>query len=179
MGVDFSATAQELAAGLVARVDIPVKKARKHCRHIGAALKARSLTPAEAGKMVGRWDHASAVALGRSDRAFTWPLREFARGSRCSALSPVLQAALTGFRTFLDAAGSMDVRRAGHICRSTALVFVDAARRGDGYRVGGIAWGPGWCVWFSEDILPHRTNRILWAALNGINEAEACSPHGH
>ena len=77
--VAFPQAQAERLAGLVAKVDLPACKAAKYDRQIASTLNSGQLTSAEAGKVVGRWDFASAVALGRSGRAFTWPLRNRAR----------------------------------------------------------------------------------------------------
>ena len=57
--------------------------------------------------------------------------------------------------------------------RGSALAFVDAARTPHGYMLGGIAWGLGWCRWFSVELAEGSTPLIPWGAGNAINEAES------
>ena len=80
---------------------------------------------------------------------------------------------MTGFDIFLDASGPMPVNTPGSTQRRTILVFVDASRRGDNYRLGGIAFGPAWSAWFSTDVQHGSTDLVPWDAANAINEAEA------
>ena len=56
----------------------------------------------------------------------------------------VLQAALVGFCMFMCASGPMPVHVPGTVARRAALIFVDAAGKGNSYRLGGVAWGAGW-----------------------------------
>jgi hypothetical protein len=176
--VRFNTTLAERVQGVVCTLDLPFQKAQKYASQISGVINSGTITPALAGKLVGQWDHASAVALGRSGRAFTWPLREFqnatAHGRKVPAWATV-RAALFGFLLFLTAARPIKVHASGTLARSSALVFVDAALEGEGCRLAGLAWGPGWCVWFSLLVLPGQTRLIPWRNGHIINEAEALS----
>ena len=41
------------------------------------------------------------------------------------------------------------------------------------YTLGGIAWGQGWCRWYSLEVAEGSTPLIPWSAGNTINEAES------
>ena len=120
---------------------------------------------------MGQWDHCSAMALGKSGRAFTWPLRELSRGGQVTWR--VLQAALVGFCMFMCASGPMPVHVPGTVARRAALIFVDAAGKGNSYRLGGVAWGAGWFCFFFQAIGPEDSNLLPWLSGHCINEAEA------
>ena len=171
--VDFSTSLRQRQAGLVCKVDAPITKVCKYRERIELMLRQREMTAAWAGKTVGQWDHLSAIAVGRSGRAFTWPLREHSRNESGQAWSTSIQAALEGFLLFLDASGPMEIHVPGAVSRPAALLFVDAARVGDDCRLGGVAWGPGWCHWCSTLIPQGSSALIPWHAGNYINEAEA------
>ena len=90
--LDFDISLQDREAGLVCKIDMPEVKASKYQRMIVEVLEQGSLSPTLAGKLVGQWEHASSVSLGRSGRAFAWPLRELSWSSRpsmaCTQSSP-------------------------------------------------------------------------------------------
>ena len=140
--LSFDTTELQRKLGLVCTVDLPQQKVRKYVGVITSALEQNHLSAAVAGKCVGQWDHCSAMALGKSGRAFTWPLRELSRGGQVTWR--VLQAALVGFCMFMCASGPMPVHVPGTVARRAALIFVDAAGKGNSYRLGGVAWGAGW-----------------------------------
>ena len=174
--LDFDIPAEEHAAGLVCRIDLPDAKAPKSANLIVQVLEQGKLSSTLAGKMVGQWDHASAVCLGRSGRAFAWPLRELIAADsqgRQPPPWPVLKAALLGFLVFLQGRGPMEVRASQTVARRAALLFVDAALGPDGCRLGGMAWGPGWCFFFHLKVGKHSCRLIPWKAGHIINEAEA------
>jgi hypothetical protein len=169
--VEFESSFSHRQQGKVCSIDLPSAKAEKYSTQISAVLVQQDLSPTLAGKFVGQWDHASATATGKSGRAFTWPLRDLQRGSKVPW--QVLQCALVGFLLLLSASGPMPVYVPGTLSRRRTLLFVDAATDGRGYRLAGVAWGPGWCHWFSVRILPGETRLLPWQASHLINEAEA------
>lgn len=122
---------------------------------------------------MGQWDNASAVAVCRFGRAFTWPLREGSRTSSASHRTSIIEPACIGFRIFLDAAGPIDLNMPGRIGRPSAVAYVDASRTPYGYTLGGIAWGQDWCRWYSLEVAEGSTPLIPWSAGNTINEAES------
>ncbi|CAE7389188.1 unnamed protein product [Symbiodinium natans] len=169
--LSFDTTEHQRKLGLVCTVDMPQQKVKKYSDVITSTLAQRHLSAAVAGKCVGQWDHCSALALGKSGRAFTWPLRELSRGGQVSWR--VLQAALVGFSIFMCASGPMPVHVPGTLARRAALIFVDAAGRANSYRLGGVAWGAGWFCFFSQEIRPEDSNLLPWLSGHCINEAEA------
>ena len=169
--LSFDTTELQRKLGLVCTVDLPQQKVRKYVGVITSALEQNHLSAAVAGKCVGQWDHCSAMALGKSGRAFTWPLRELSRGGQVTWR--VLQAALVGFCMFMCASGPMPVHVPGTVARRAALIFVDAAGKGNSYRLGGVAWGAGWFCFFFQAIGPEDSNLLPWLSGHCINEAEA------
>ena len=169
--LSFDTTEHQRKLGLACTVDMPQQKVKKYSDVITSTLAQRHLSAAVAGKCVGQWDHCSALALGQSGRAFTWPLRELSRGGQVSWR--VLQAALVGFSIFMCASGPMPVHVPGTLARRAALIFVDAAGRANSYRLGGVAWGAGWFCFFSQEIRPEDSNLLPWLSGHCINEAEA------
>ena len=174
---DFSVPAQDRRRGVVLFVDLPADKASRYGQQISGILAQSSLPPGLAGKLAGRWDHAAAVALGRSGRAFAWPVRERAKETHASELTALLVAALRGFQVFMEARRPMPVF-SDEVSRPAFLAFVDASRRDlpDGsqaYRLGGVLWGPGLARCFTLDVPVVATCLLPQHAGNAINEAEA------
>lgn len=169
--LSFDTTELQRKRGLVCTVDLPQQKVRKYVDVVTSALEQSHMSAAVAGKCVGQWDHCSAIALGKSGRAFTWPLRELSRGGQVTWR--MIQAALVGFCIFMCASGPMPVHVPGTMARRAALIFVDAAGKGHRYRLGGVAWGAGWFCFFSQAIGPEDSNLLPWLSGHCINEAEA------
>ena len=131
------------------RIDLPDCKATKYQGMILDTLQQQSLSPTIAGKLVSQWEHASAICLGRSGRAFAWPFHELISSAkhRGRPVPPwsVLRAALAGFLTFLQGRGRMEVHVSYNLVRRAALLFVYAMLSNEGCQIRGVAWGPGWC----------------------------------
>ena len=161
--------------GVLLFVDVPQDKAARYSDQINEVLAQASLPAGLAAKMAGRWDHASAVALGRSGRAFAWPLRDRAKSPRLNTLTDLLKAALRGFQVFLTAHAPMPVYT-DLVARRTFLVFVDTARRDldwHSYRLGGVIWSPAVARCFTLDVAVTATGFLPEDSSNAINEAEA------
>ncbi|CAE7514877.1 unnamed protein product [Symbiodinium sp. CCMP2592] len=142
--LSFDTTELQRKLGLVCTVDLPQQKVSKYVGVITSALEQNHLSAAVAGKCVGQW--------------VTWR---------------VLQAALVGFCMFMCASGPMSVHVPGTVARRAALIFVDAAGKGNGYRLGGVAWGAGWFCFFSQAMGPEDSNLLPWLSGHCVNEAEA------
>ena len=175
--VNFAVSDAERRRGVLLTVDLPPEKAAAYIEQVAAVLAQGQLPAGLASKLAGRWDHASAVVLGRSGRAFTWPLRARAKDSHDITLSCLLVASLRGFQTYLQARAPMPVF-ADTVARHAVLAFVDASRRDmatgeQAYRLGGVIWGPGLAECFSLDVPVTATALLPQEAGNAINEAEA------
>ena len=156
--IDFAISDQDRDAGLVCRIDLPDCKAAKYQGMILDTLQQQSLSPTIAGKLVGQREHASAVCLGRSGRAFAWPLRELISSAehrgRPAPPWPVLRAALAVFLTFLQGCGPIKLHVSHSLVRRAALLFVDAALSNKGLS--------DWCFYFHLGISKNST-RLLTA----------------
>ena len=176
-GFDFEVHAHHRDAGLICHIELPQEKASKYRDQIAHVQEDGSLPYTVASSMCGRWEHAASVALGRSARAFIWPLRDRSQDAKHRGMTRLLDAALAGFDHLLTVGGRIPIY-ANHVHRRSFLIFVDAARRQgppdeDVYRLGGVIWGPQTAACFTLDVPLRSCAWLPTHAGNAINEAEA------